>query len=227
MKTRGQVLLLIGSGKQPRSTSGALGGYLLERLGEQGYQTEAQLIHKSFRTEKGRNKLLAATDQVDIVVLAFPTYIDSLPASVTKALELVAKHRLGRGNRQQRLLAIANCGFPEAHHNNTALDICRLFAWDAVFSWSGGLSLGGGEALDGQPLGEAGGRARNATRALDLAAEALATGEAVPEKAVELMAKPIIPHWMYTFIGQFGWKRRARKFGTRKKLQDRPFQRVV
>ncbi len=227
MKTRRKVLLLIGSAKQPRSTSGALGSYLLERLGEQGYQTETLLIHKSLRTEGGSNTLLTATDRADIVVLAFPTYIDSLPASVTKALELVAKHRLARGNGQQRLLAIANCGFPEAHHNNTALDICRLFAWEAGFSWAGGLSLGGGEALDGQPLGEAGRRARNAARALDLAAEAVAMDEAVPQKPVDLMAKPIVPSWMYTFIGQFGWKRRARKFGTRKKLQDRPFQRVV
>ena len=59
--------------------------------------------------------------------------------------------------RPQLFTAIANCGFPEALHNTTALAICEVFARQAGFEWAGSLSLGGGEAVNGQPLVQAGG----------------------------------------------------------------------
>ena len=48
--------------------------------------------------------------------------------------------------------ALANCGFPEAHHNRTALEICAQFAAAAGMTWAGGLALGAGGAVHGQPL---------------------------------------------------------------------------
>lgn len=227
MNSQRLALLLVGSGKQPQSTSEALGSYLLERLDELGYQTEILRIPHILRPDAGGNMLLKATDRASIVVLAFPTYIDSLPASVTKALELVAEHRRAQGDISQQFLAIANCGFPETQHNDTALEICRLFAREAGYSWAGGLALGGGEALNGMPLKEAGWRARNVVKALNITAQALAKGEVVPEEAVELMGKPIVPTWLYLLIGEFGWRKRARAFGCKANLQDRPFHRVI
>ena len=227
MKSPRLALLLVGSGKQSKSTSEALGSYFLERLSEQGYQIETLQIHHILRTDAGHNTLLSATDRANLVVLAFPTYIDSLPAPVTRALEIMAEHRRGQGDISQQFLAIANCGFPEPQHNYTALGICRLFAREAGFSWAGGLALGGGEALKGLPLKEAGWRARNVRRALRVAAEALARDAVVPEEAFELMRKPIVPTWVYLLVGTFGWKQRARKFGCRANLQDRPFQREI
>lgn len=227
MKSQRLALLLVGSGKQPKSTSEALGSYLLELLDELGYQTELLRIHHILRTDAGHNTLLSATDRANIVVLAFPTYIDSLPASVTKALELVAEHRRAEGDITQQFLAIANCGFPETRHNYPALAICRLFAREAGYSWAGGLALGGGEALNGLPLKKAGWRARNIVKALNIAAQALAKDEVVPEEAVELMGKPIVPAWLYLLFGEFGWRQRARVFGCKANLQDRPFQRAI
>lgn len=221
------ALLLVGSAKQPTSTSEALGSYFLERLSEQGYQIETLQIHHILRTDAGHNTLLSATDRANLVVLAFPTYIDSLPAPVTKALEIMAEHRRGQGDISQQFLAIANCGFPESQHNYTALEICRLFAREAGFSWAGGLALGGGEALNGLPLKEAGWKARNIVKALTVASQALAKDEVIPEEAFELMGKPIVPTWIYLLVGAFGWKQRARIFGSRANLQDRPFQREI
>ena len=45
-----------------------------------------------------------------------------------------------------------NCGFAEAHHNDVALDIYRLFARDAGLHWAGGLAIGGGGMFAGKPL---------------------------------------------------------------------------
>src|SRR3972149_2310639 len=107
-------------------------------------------------------------------MLAFPLYIDSLPAPVIAALEKIASHRAGKPV-QQSFAAIANCGFPEANHNDTALAICAQFARQTELTWLGSLALGGGEGLvHGVPLNEMDGRALPLKNSLDLAAEALA-----------------------------------------------------
>lgn len=219
-----RVLLLIGSGKPSRSTSEALGNYLCGRLRDRGWDAEAVRIAEAVRTEEGTEALLAAADRADLVVLAFPLFADSLPYPATKAMERLALRRPGRGGgRAPRLLAIGNSGFPEAGQNDTALAICRVFARAAGFAWAGGLALGGGASIDGVPLPEAGGRARHAIRALDLAAEALAQDREVPPEAVETMARPFVPARLYTWMGTAGWRSRARALGTSKRLRDRPY----
>ena len=219
-----RVLLLVGSAKRPRSTSESLGTYLCERLGERGFEAETLLLHRALKSDQGREELLAATDRADVIAIAFPLYVDSLPYLVIRAMELVAQHRQARGEgKSQRLVAIANCGFPEAHQNDTALAICRQFAREAGFEWAGGLALGGGEAISGQPLPKVKGMARNVIKALDLAAAALAEGKPVPQEAVGAMAKPITPAWAYALLGGIGWKRQAKKHGAQKKLRDRPY----
>jgi hypothetical protein len=219
-----QVLLLVGSAKRPQSNSQALGGYLCQRLETEGYASKTLLLSRTLRSQAGQAALLEATDRASLIVLAFPLYVDSLPYLVVKALEQIAAHRQGReGGGTQRLVAVANCGFPEAHHNVTALAICRQFAAEAGFRWAGGLALGGGEALGGQSPDERGGMARHVVQALDLAAAALARGEEVPAGAVATMARPLIPPRAYLWMGSLGWWLRARQHGAGRRLRARPY----
>ena len=136
--------------------------------------------------------------------------MDTLPHLVTAALERIAAHRQAVTAVSQPLfLAIANCGFPEAEHNQVALAICQQFADEARFRWVGGLARGAGQPLGGHKLEEAGGMARDAIAALNLAAEALAAAQPIPEEAVAQMARPMIPPRLYTAMGEFGWRRAA------------------
>jgi multimeric flavodoxin WrbA len=225
MTDRPHALLLIGSAKKPRSTSESLGSYLMTRLGERGCDTESLSVHRSHRSRDGLEALLDAVDRCDLLVLAFPLYVDSLPALLTRTLEMIASRRGGRQHdRRQRLVAIVNNGFPEAEQNEVALRICRRFASETGFEWAGGLALGGGEAINGRPLTHVKGMARNVISSLDLAAGALAAGEPVPERAVRLMAKRIIWSRIYTWLGTRGWKRRAATHGVAGLLDGRPYQ---
>ena len=52
-------------------------------------------------------------------------------------------------------------------------------------------------------------------KSLDLAADALAKGEAIPEEAVKLMARPLVPRWLYLLIGNRGWVRGAKSMDAR------------
>lgn len=220
----GKALLLVGSGKKPRSNSASLGVYLMEQLAARGFGTQTLNIPRAILSPQGTQELLAESREPDLVVLSTPLYWDSLPAAVVRALELIAADRReSPADPPQRFAAIVNSGFPEARQSDTALAICRRFAKETGFAWAGGLAMGGGEVLGAKPLAEAGGRARNARSALDLAAQALAEGKEIPEEAVAKMARPVAPPWVYMLAGQWGWNRKAKRFGARRRINDRPF----
>lgn len=163
-----RALLIVGSPKTlSPSTSGVLGEELLGRLAMAGWQTESLTLKPGICKEAGQARLLAAVDRADLILLAFPLYIDTLAYLVTKALEVIAEHRraAGDGARPQGLAALANNGFPEAYQNNPALAILRRFAEKSGMAWLGGMSLGAGEAtVGGHPLAEGG--VRQAPRSL-------------------------------------------------------------
>lgn len=217
-----KALLLIGSPKPSRSTSESLAGHFGDQLKAKNWEVVSLNINATLRAEGGAEKLLTAVDGADTLVLAFPLYVDSLPAGATKALELIAAHREASPVKQG-LIAIVNNGFPDVHQNQPALEICRLFARQAGIEWLGGLALGGGGSISGQPLAKMRGMLRNVIKALNLAAESVAAGGKVPEEAIALLAKPIMPRWLYLLGGDFGWNQEARKNKVTKRLGDRPY----
>lgn len=149
-----RALLIVGSPKTKEpSTSGVLGGYVLDRLKERGWETESLTLRASLNRPEGERALLSSVERAGLVLLVFPLYVDSLPYLVTKALVVIAAHqRAGREPSAQHLVGIVNSGFPETHQNSVALAICREFAAQSGFTWAGGLALGGGGMIGGQPL---------------------------------------------------------------------------
>ncbi len=221
-----RALLLVGSPRTRHSNSQMLGGYLFEQLQTRSIQTETLYLHTLLHSPEKMAALFAAVDAADLVLLAFPLYVDSLPAPVIAALEQIAAQRRAGPMAQPDALfcALANCGFPEAAHNETALAICAQFARRAGFIWAGGLALGAGEGLvHGAPLNQAGGPAIPIRKALEWAAAALAAGEPLPPAAVSLLARPVIPGWMYRLIGGFGWRQQAKKFGVQRLLRRKTY----
>jgi multimeric flavodoxin WrbA len=225
-----RALLIVGSPKTlSPSTSSVLGEELLGRLAVAGWQTESLTLKPSTFREAGEAELLAAVDRADLLLLAFPLYIDELAYLVTKALEVITEHRrtAGDGARQQGLFALANNGFPEAHQNNLAFAILRRFAARSGMTWLGGMAMGAGEGMiGGRPL-----EAKSAdgiplfriSQALDAAGAALARGEALPAEAVQGMASVPIPYmprpiWHRLFMRGAAsfWQKQAASHGLSK-----------
>ena len=218
-----RVLLLVGSPKAPgKSVSEALGAYVTDKIEARGWSSKTIFIRTTLQLDKGQAALLEAVEDTDLIILSFPLYVDSLPAPVIRAMELIAERN---SKKDTRFAAIANCGFPEARHNKTALAICQRFAFASGLKWAGGLALGMGGAVSGRPLKDQGGMVRNIIKALDLTADALVNDQCIPDEAIRLMAKPIIPGIMYATIGNLSWRKQARRYGARNKLRDRPYQR--
>lgn len=193
-----RVLLLMGSPREGASLR--LGRALMASLKEQGLATEEYYLVRGLT--QGWGKLESAVRQADLLILSSPLYVDSLPAPTIAALEALADNAAGK-----RMAAILNCGFPEPFHNTTALKICRQFARRAGCTWLGGMSL----SMGGFSLGK--GLSRRVRISMKLAAQALAQGEAIPDRAVHLAARKPIPKWLYLLVLNGVFRRVVRKHG--------------
>lgn len=219
-----RALLLVGSPRGDASVSGAIAAHLEGLLEDQGISVATARLGSRLREDPALRGLSSSLEEADLVVLATPLYVDSLPAPVTAMLEILAR-RAAAAARRPLFLAIVNCGFPEAVHTDTALAICRAFAQRANLDWLGGLGIGGGGMLAGKPLAELGGRARFVTHALELTADAVARGLGVPDEAQRLVRRLPIPRWLYRVAADWGFRRDARRHGSAGRLGERPGER--
>ncbi|MFX1469758.1 MAG: NAD(P)H-dependent oxidoreductase [Promethearchaeota archaeon] len=224
MSTDKKALLLIGSPRVENSTSASLGNYLISKLEEFGMMSEIGFIHRLVNREEKIKSLFEMIEKADLIILTFPLYVDSLPAPVIKAMELIKGERDRINSKKSKnFIAISNNGFPEWFQNATALKICRIFAEDCGFTWKGGLALGQGGSIAGRPLQEIGGMVRNVVKGLDITAQALTDGKEIPQEAIDLFSKKFIPNSLYNAVVNLGWRRQASKYGTKKKIRAKPY----
>jgi hypothetical protein len=219
-----RVLLLVGSPRGMASVSHSLGNHVLSLLEERGLATKKLLVYPALADEKKLAELLAAVDSCSLLVLAFPLYVDQLPAPVIDLLRLIAERRQEhRAGSTQSLTAIVNCGFPETLHCSPASEIMRIFAKQAGFLFLGCLALGMGGAIGNRELAMVGAMVRRQVKALSQAAPHLATEKEIPSAVIELMGKALMPRWFYNLACDWGWKRAARKNRASRPLNDRPY----
>lgn len=220
----GKVLVLYGSPKGERGASANIAGHVIEGIRGGGADVSSLSIYRSLDQEEAFERLVKAYDEAESVVLAFPLYIDTLPAGVTEALARLLPRREGMTRRRRQLLVICNCGFPESQHCRYALRSCQLFAERMGMEFWGGVAIGQGGMLGGGN-GEQARANRRQVEALRSMGSRLAGGKAIPAEAVELLARPAIPSRMYTLFGNMGWNKLARKNGVRGQMRARPYQR--
>lgn len=226
-----KAILLIGSPKGKNSSSASLGGYLLKKIEE--YEIEVETIHlySEISTEVKTIKFFEKLKESDYIILAAPLYIDTLPAKVSRALNLIVENKntinanSGDSIKAKAFIAVVNCGFPEAEQNKIALKVYQQFAKEADFKYLGGIAVGMGGAVSGKSLSEMGGMVKNLIKGFDQAAEDILKGKKLSEAVIEETSKPMISQkWLYTLFGNLSWKFQAFQNGVYLKMKDKPYQ---
>ena len=224
-----KAILLIGSPKGNNSSSASLGSYLLKKIEKYDILSETVHIHSEISTEAKTALFLDKVEEADFIILAAPLYVDTLPAKVIKALSLIAAKRKKlyyddiKSAKNQSFVAVANCGFPEAEQNKTALKVYQEFAKGAKLKYLGGIAVGMGGTVSGKSLSEMGGMVKNLVEGLDQAAEDIVKNQELSDSVIEKTSKPMISQkWLYTLGGNLGWRFQAFKNGVYKKLNDKP-----
>lgn len=207
------------------STSESLATDLGARLAGAGATVHVVRATECVRGAAEAERAARRLAEADVLVVATPMYIDTLPYPGLLALQHVARNRRADPRRRPcRVVALVNCGFPEAVQMRGLLAVLRGFADEAGCTWAGALPVGGGEAIHGRPLAETGGMTTRLRAALEATATFLAAGGAVPPEASLAAARPFLPAPLYRLVGTWGWRRRARAHGLRQRaLRDRPF----
>lgn len=218
-----KALLIVGSPHGFSSSSNSLGTYLLDKLQTAGYETGKIHAQAANQNQEKQAEMLRKVADSDILVLAFPLYVDSLPSGLILALEKIAQNRKTAAAKHTRVLAIVNNGFPDAKQNAIAIAICKQFANETGCEWAGGLAMGAGAMIGGAPLEKAP-MMKNVKKSLDLTAQSLIEGSTVPDEAVALIGKTPLPKFIMTMFANSGWKGMAKPFGNQKRLRDRPCQ---
>jgi len=219
------VVSLVGSPRNENSASFVLSSYLAERLQPSQEKRVTHFLHRAVRRAPALADLLDDVKEADFLLFASPLYVDSLPAPVVKALEILANHlKDASGLSEIRVVAISNCGFPEPEQNVLALEMYRLFAERVGMAWAAGIPVGAGEALKkGAPLSESPGFAQEFMEVLDQIAEALRSGRPVTPTLLSRLQKPFMPGGMYRLMGGTGWRIRAAQEGVFTNLRARPW----
>lgn len=194
MKRIESALILCGSPKREQSASREMGAYLARRLENAGVRT-------AVRSCSPLGTLLDDLRSADLLVLSFPLYADGIPARMKESLMQIAAADAG----QKYCAALVQCGFLESAQNDSAIEMCRLFARDAGFIWLGGLGRGAGGMLAGKPLEQAPSPLRATREALDRAAGLLAKGEPFSDEIKQSFRKPPLPRWLYAGAADLGF----------------------
>lgn len=132
-------ILLICASPRKKGTS----VMLLKRM-QQSIGGEILYLYQSEIAE-----IVRKMQEVDVIVISGPCYINSYPSVVTRLLETAARQS---DWKPTSVYGIINGGMPYIHTHISGLHHLELFCQAVGLKWQGGFVLGGGPILDGQPL---------------------------------------------------------------------------
>ncbi|MCK5827088.1 hypothetical protein KAH43_01080, partial [Candidatus Bipolaricaulota bacterium] len=124
------ITVLIGSPRGiEKSTSARLAREITVGLGTANWTSEWFHAHHVLKADEAWEGLIASMARSDVIFLAAPLYVDSLPAPVIETLHRLvqAKSTLAREGTPSRFLALLNCGFVEPGHNQFAQLMLQSF----------------------------------------------------------------------------------------------------
>jgi hypothetical protein len=202
-----KVLLVNGSPRQKAGSSEIIARALRGKLGA------AHEYRTVFTASEERAD--AACAESDLIVFAFPLYIDSLPFGLIRWLCDFRRVLTESGHGATPVYAIANCGFYEGEQNKTALDIMRNFCEATGLAWKGGIGIGTGEMIrETESIPENIWIKRPVWAAIDelaRAASASLRGEA--SSFGNRYVHHAFPRFLFKFAAESGWKRMLKKNG--------------
>ncbi len=184
--------------------------------------TDIGLFHLAARHKL--NEHLAAFRDADAIIIAFPLYVDCMPAIVKEFLEGVAKQEDLKG---KRLGFIVQSGFPEAKHSTFVARYLDKFIKRYGFEPAGIAIKGGVEGIQMMPAW----MTKKLFRQMEELGQNLAVKGSFDPELLAKMARPYqlgtARRAMFRFFKLFGltdfyWNSNLKKNNAWKKRFDRP-----
>ncbi len=148
----------------------------------------------------------------DVLVLAFPLYVDGIPSHLLQVMERMEHSHCIREHTP--VYAIVNGGFYEGEQCDLALEMANHWCRRCNAKWGGGLGFGGGGGLammDMAPMGY--GPKKNLGNALQDIANSIVSGKGWDYH----FASVNFPAFMYKLGAQSMWRGMAKSNGLKRK----------
>jgi multimeric flavodoxin WrbA len=209
-----KIALINGSPKAGKNNSGILLQSLESLLGKE---------HELFHCRAGRQPLAEsdykALCQMDALVLAFPLYVDAIPAHLLEILTKLEDYMKTERTKEVVLYAIVNNGFFEGVQNRIAISILQNWCVRAGVRFGQAIGQGAGEMLESvEKVPHGHGPMKNLHAALDTLAANLQSGRS----GESILLSPKFPRVAWRIAGTMFWHSMAKKNGvTKKELRRR------
>ena len=130
-----KILIVNASPRDPKSNSKKLAKLF-------GNCCKDCLYREVIRTDI--DKLATDAQNCQHLVLIFPLYADSIPATLVTFLKKLQEKP---SQNKLQISAVVNCGFLEYSQNETAIEQLKLFCLQNGYMFCCSLKIGGGEAI--------------------------------------------------------------------------------
>jgi len=105
-----------------------------------------KVTYKAPGVSRNYESIFAELQNMDIVVLSVPLYVDGIPSHFIRFLQSLEQYNAGNSCHFM-LYVISNSGFVGGGHNKPHLEQYRCWCERANITWGGGLGIGGGVML--------------------------------------------------------------------------------
>ena len=197
-----KIALINGSPKAKNSASASL-LLSLKTLLPEGHE----MMEYHLRTAQVSEQDLKQIAEHDVLVFAFPLYVDGVPAHLVSCLYQLETLFKARPSGNTTAYALVNCGFYEGQQATIALDIMKNWCDRATITWGQGIGIGGGgmlSSLANVPDGQ--GPKKNFSEAIKKVAVNMASGT----RADNLFVSPNFPRFAYKLGAEMGWRQQIK-----------------
>jgi multimeric flavodoxin WrbA len=149
--------------------------------------------------------------EADKVVLGMPLYVDGIPSTPLRLMELIEKET---SHSTKKIYVVANMGFFESNQIENLLSMAKTWCGCCGFEYGGGIAIGAGEMM-GQVLSfGSNGPARYVFEGLDKLASAVSASDTIDDIYTKANK---FPRMLYFLAANSGMKKSGKQNGLSKK----------
>lgn len=202
------IALINGSPKFKNSSSGIILNSLKPLL-------QQNVINEYlFRTNEISNDDLEQISSCNVIVVAFPLYVDGFPSHLLRCLYQMEKYLNYNPHNEIYVYTIVNLGFYEGKQASIAIEMMKNWTEKVNLNWGQGIGIGGGGmmAMLDNSTDEKG-----LMKNVHITLKEVSSNILSCKSSDEIYVSPSIPRIAYKIGGEMGWRQLAKKNGLKTK----------